>query len=136
MFYQVIGEIAMILHFAFLLYVTLGGFLTWRWPRAFWLHVPVAAYSLAINIVGWECPLTYVENWGRVNAGQSGMGDVGFIDYYLTGIIYPQEHALTAQFLVGTSVAISWIGLFIILWRRRRGAASRNRTDDGTTPRA
>lgn len=56
MVYQVIGETAMILHFAFLIYVTLGGFLTWRWPRTFWLHVPFAAYSLSINLIGWECP--------------------------------------------------------------------------------
>ena len=134
MFYQVIGEIAMILHFAFLVHVTLGGFLAWRWPRLFWVHLPVAAYALAINIIGWKCPLTYVENWGRAKAGQEGMGDAGFIDYYLTGVIYPQEHALPAQFLVGVSVAISWIGLFI-LWRRRREPTPRNHDTDGTTPR-
>lgn len=81
-------------------------------------------------------PLTDVENWGRVNAGQDGMGDVGFIDHYLTGTIYPQEHALTAQFLAGVSVAISWIGFLIILWRRRRGPTPRNHDTDGTTPRA
>ncbi|WP_017615882.1 DUF2784 domain-containing protein [Nocardiopsis salina] len=125
MFYQLVGETAMVLHFAYLAYLVLGGFIAWRWPRTFWLHVPVAAYSLSINIIGWECPLTYVEDWGRVNAGQSGVGDVGFIDHYLTGVIYPPEHAFTAQVLAGVSVAVSWIGVFILWWLRRRRSTDR-----------
>lgn len=119
MFYQVVGETAMVLHFAFVAYVVVGGFLAWRWPSTFWLHLPFAAYSLSINIIGWECALTHVENWGRVNAGQSGMGDVGFIDHYLTGVVYPRDHALTAQILAGVTVAVSWAGLLIL--RRRSG---------------
>ncbi|MBE2997293.1 DUF2784 domain-containing protein [Nocardiopsis sp. HNM0947] len=129
MFYQLVGETAMILHFAYVVYVVLGGFVTWRWPRTFWIHLPVAGYALSINTVGWECPLTHVENWGRVNAGQSGTGDVGFIDHYLTGVIYPQEHALTAKVLAGVSVAVSWAGLFAQVWLRRRHTPERRPAD-------
>lgn len=118
MIYQVIGDTAMILHFAFLVYVTLGGFLAWRWPRMIWPHVAVAAYALGITVIGWECPLTHVENWGRANAGQNGVTEVGFIDHYLTGVIYPAEHLLTVQLLVALSVAVSWAGWFALQRRR------------------
>lgn len=119
MVYQVIGDTAMVLHFAFLVYVTLGGFLAWRWPRMIWPHLIVAAYAFGITVIGWDCPLTHVEEWGRTNAGQNGMAEVGFIDHYLTGVIYPEEHLLTAQLLVALSVAISWLGWFILRGRRR-----------------
>ncbi|GAB3696500.1 DUF2784 domain-containing protein [Nocardiopsis oceani] len=117
MVYRLIGEGAMILHMAFLIYVVIGGFIAWRWPRTFWIHFPVALYAFGITVIGWECPLTHVENWGRENAGQAGLPDVGFIDHYLTGVIYPAEHLLTIQILVGVAVILSWLGL---LYRRRR----------------
>src|SRR5699024_12333952 len=63
MFHQVIGDTAMILHFVFLALVTFGGFLTWKWPRLIWVHLPVAVYALGITVIGWDCPLTHIEEW-------------------------------------------------------------------------
>lgn len=120
MIYRVIGETAMLLHFAFLLYVVFGGFLTWKWPRTVLLHVPIALYGLGIAIVGWTCPLTYVEDWGRENAGQQGgLEGTGFIEYYLAGVIYPQGHLLTLQAVAGVVVLLSYLGALLV-WRRRR----------------
>ncbi|WP_026118737.1 DUF2784 domain-containing protein [Nocardiopsis salina] len=130
MAYQVIGEGAMLLHFAFLVYVTFGGFLAWRWPRTLWAHVPIAAYALGIAVIGWVCPLTHVENWGRRNAGQEGITGTGFIDNYLSGIIYPEGQMIVFELMVGTSVAISWIGVVLIhLYRRHRAPPAPHPTD-------
>lgn len=135
MAYQVIGEGAMLLHFAFLVHVAFGGFLAWRWPRTLWVHVPVAAYAFGIALVGWTCPLTHVENWARVNAGQEGYPGTGFIEHYLAGIIYPQSHLVVFETMVGASVIISWAG-FLLLWRRRHGPTLGSHTTGGTTPGA
>ncbi|KOX07220.1 DUF2784 domain-containing protein [Nocardiopsis sp. NRRL B-16309] len=120
MLYRIIGEAAMVAHAAFILYMAIGGFLAWKWPRTFWIHLGCALYGLSISVVGWICPLTHVENWGRERAGQAGLPDEGFIDHYLTGVIYPQEHLVTVQAGVGAVVIASWTGLALLTLRRRR----------------
>ncbi|MBR8741515.1 DUF2784 domain-containing protein [Nocardiopsis sp. MG754419] len=120
MIFRLIGEGAMVLHMAFLVYVALGGYLAWKWPRAFWPHLACALYGLGITVIGWDCPLTHVENWGRERAGQAGLPPGGFIEHYLTGVVYPTEHLLGAQLLVALSVAVSWAGAAFLLARRRR----------------
>ncbi|WP_216695138.1 DUF2784 domain-containing protein [Dietzia psychralcaliphila] len=117
--YRLIADAAMVLHAAFLVYLVVGGFLAWRWRWAFWPHLSTAAYGLGIATVGWDCPLTHVENWGRASAGQEMLPSSGFIDHYLTGVIYPAEHLFTAQLAVAATVLVSWTGL-AFLHRRSR----------------
>lgn len=119
MTYFLAGHTAMLLHFAFLTFVVFGGFLTWRWPRLFWVHLIVAAYALGIVIIDWPCFLTDIENWARANTGRVIMEN-GFIDHYLTENLYPREHLLTSRFVIAGIVAVSYVGLAVILWRRRR----------------
>jgi hypothetical protein len=112
MAYQLLAELVMLLHFGFLVYVALGGFLAWRWP---WLIVPHVAATVwgALNAtVGVPCPLTAWEDAARRRAGELGLPR-GFIDTYLTGVVYPEEHLLTAQLLVTTLVAVSWAGFLV-----------------------
>ncbi|MFC4561371.1 DUF2784 domain-containing protein [Nocardiopsis mangrovi] len=116
--YRAIADAAMTAHFAFLLYVMFGGFLAWRRPAAFWPHLCFAAYALGIVTIGWPCPLTTLENWARVRSGAAPLR-AGFIDTYLTGVIYPTDQVLTARFVMAGVVAASWAGA-AVLWRRRR----------------
>ena len=121
MVYGVLADLALLLHALFLLYLVLGGFLAWRWPRTIWLHLAVAAWGLGAVVIGYDCPLTGIENWARRRAGQDTLDRGGFIEHYLTGVVYPVEHVVLVQVLAATVVAASWFGL----WRRRR---SRRRT--------
>ncbi|GAA3727206.1 nicotinamide riboside transporter PnuC [Spinactinospora alkalitolerans] len=114
--YLVLGEAAMAVHFAFLAYVAAGGFLAWRWPRAFWPHLACAAYGLGIVIVGWTCPLTVVEQWARTRAGHQGLPEEGFVAHYLTDVVYPERYLLHVQIAVAAVVLLSWAGA---AWRRR-----------------
>ncbi|WP_285728620.1 DUF2784 domain-containing protein [Nocardiopsis sp. ATB16-24] len=120
MLYRLIADTAMVVHLAFLAYVALGGFLAWRLPRMIWPHVACALYGLGITVIGWNCPLTHLENWGRQKAGQTGLPEAGFIDHYVTGIVYPEDHLLTAQLAVAATVAVSWAGYLALTGRRRR----------------
>lgn len=120
MLYRLIADIAMVLHFGFLAYLVVGGFLAWRWGWTIWPHLVTAAYGLGIVVIGWDCPLTHVENWGRANAGGATLPTSGFIDHYLTGVVYPEDDVALAQGLAAVVVLLSWIGFGIIVWRRRR----------------
>jgi hypothetical protein len=117
--YRVLGELVMLLHFAFLAFVAVGGFLAWRRPQLLPAHLAAAAWGLVSATVGVACPLTGWEDALRRRAGQDGLAR-GFIDTYLTGVVYPEEHLLAVQVLVGALVVTSWIG-FAVRARGRSG---------------
>jgi hypothetical protein len=116
--YRILAETAMAVHFLFIVFVVLGGFLAWRWPRVIWLHLAAAAWGLCIVLFDLNCPLTYVEDRAREQAGQSGLSR-GFIDTYLTGVIYPERFLDEVRLLIAVVVAVSYAGV-VIRWRRRR----------------
>lgn len=118
--YHLLAEATMVVHFAFLVYVVTGGFLAWRWPRLIWPHLALAAWGFSTITIGFHCPLTYVENWGRQHAGEQGLPPSGFIDHYIEGVVYPERYTGLIQFLAGTIVVISWIGALVLYLRRRR----------------
>ena len=86
--WRVLADLVVALHFAFIVFVAAGGFLTWRWPRAAWLHGIALTWGLWILATGALCPLTPLETAWRVRAG--GLGYTGgFIERYITPVIYP-----------------------------------------------
>ncbi|WP_039824358.1 DUF2784 domain-containing protein [Nocardia testacea] len=117
MWYRVIADMVAALHLLFIGYVVAGGFLAWRFPRTIWLHGAAAAWGFGTVLVGYDCPLTYAENWARHRAGVSGLPAEGFIDHYLTGVVYPESMLTEVQLLVAAGVLVSWAGLW---WRARR----------------
>lgn len=118
--YQLLAQIVVAAHFLFLGYLTVGGFLAWpaRWRWTALAHVPVVGWGICIVTVGQECPLTYLENWARRQAGQRSLAH-GFVDTYLTGVIYPARYLTEVRLLVGLVIAVSWVGLAIRVGRRR-----------------
>jgi hypothetical protein len=118
--YRFLAEATMVAHFAFLAYVVTGGLLAWRWPKAIWPHLAAAGWGLAITAFGLNCPLTYVEDSARRRAGERGL-TTGFIDHYLTGVVYPARYTGLIQVLVGVVVVGSWAGAVLV----RRRAATR-----------
>ena len=117
---RLLADAVMLVHFGFLVFLTLGGFLAWRYRWVIGLHAAAAGWGLLSVLVGVPCPLTGWENRFRLLAGEQGLPR-GFIDTYLTGVVYPTEYLLTAQLLVGGLVAVSWAGLAV---RSRRGGRS------------
>jgi hypothetical protein len=119
--HRLLADAVMLVHFGFLAFVALGGFLAWRYRRVIVLHAAAVAWGLVSVLLGVECPLTAWEDRFRRLAGEQGLTR-GFIDTYLTGVVYPGEHLLTIQLAIAGLVAVSWIGFAL---RRRRGAVGR-----------
>ena len=122
MVYRVLAEVTMLVHFGFLAYVVVGGFLAWRWPRAIWPHLVAAGWGLSTLVFHQDCPLSLLENWARRAAGLPGLTHRGFIDTYLTGIVYPARDLAAVQTLVAGTVAVSWAGALLLRSARTRSA--------------
>lgn len=108
--YRVLADVVMLVHFGFLAFVALGGFVAWRHRWVLVPHVAAVGWGALTVTVGLACPLTGWENALR-RLGDEAALPRGFIDTYLTGVVYPQEYLPAAQLLVATLVVASWLGL-------------------------
>ena len=117
--YRILASAILVVHLGFLAYVVLGGFLAWRWPRAFWPHLVAAAWGLAVVTVPLTCPLTAAENWARQRAGEPALR-TGFVDRYIEGVLYPARYTHLLQVLVGVLVGGAWLGALLLLRGRKR----------------
>ena len=99
--------------------------LVFRWPRVAWLHVPAAIWGAVVELTGWICPLTPLENRFREVAGRSGYsGD--FVEHYLLPILYPSGLTPRVQLAIGTAVvAMNVLVYGAVILRRRRDLSRR-----------
>ena len=116
--FLITADVVIVIHLAFILFAVLGGFLVWRWRQLAWLHVPAFCWATAIELWGWICPLTPLENWLRERGGKAGY-DTGFIEHYLLPLIYPATLTREVQIVLG--VLVLAINLSIYGWLLRRG---------------
>jgi hypothetical protein len=118
--YRILADATMVVHFAFLGYVVAGGFLAWRCQRAIWPHLAMAGWGFSTLLFHLECPLSLLEDWARRQAGEPGLQRRGFIETYLTGVVYPVGSVVLVQVLAAAVVAVSWVGA-VLRHRRRAG---------------
>lgn len=118
------AEAIVLLHFAFVLFVVLGGLLVLRYRRLAILHLPAVAWGIYIELTGGLCPLTGVENRLRRSAGEAGY-DSGFIEHYIYPLLYPV--GLTPDVQVWLAILLALVNALVYGWiaadylRRRAG---------------
>jgi hypothetical protein len=131
MYHSVVG-LVVVIHFAFVGYVVIGGFLALRWRRTIWLHIAAVIWGIAIAAKRVDCPLTWLERWARARAGMAPLSPDGFIAHYITGVIYPVGWVVGVQLVSFAVVALSWALYFRRHVKRRRHdrAITRDACDD------
>jgi len=133
--YHALVTVILTLHFAYLAYVVLGGFLAWRWPRAIWPHLVALGWGILIVLGLVNCPLTWAEDWARRRAGEAPL-TTGFVDRYLENVIYPPRYVNEARALVALVVLVSWVGAYL-RWRSRAAMRAAERaSQQGKSPAA
>ena len=119
MLYQLAAEAVLILHLSFGAFVVLGGFALPAYPRLAWFHVPTVLWGCVVNLAGWVCPLTPLENWFRGLAGESGYeGD--FIEHYLLPIVYSEGPTGVSGEFLGAFLAVWSLAVYVWVWNRLR----------------
>ncbi len=122
MAYRLLADAVLVLHLGFIVFVVLGGLLV-RWRRGMALvHLPCALYGAAIELWGWICPLTPLENRLRVLGGERGYAG-GFIEHYLVPIVYPGPLSHRTQAGLGVLVIAANVAIYGWALRRARRAS-------------
>jgi len=109
-----LADLAVVLHLAFIVFVAAGGLLVLRWRRLMWLHLAAVAWGGLVELAGWWCPLTFLENRLRSVDGE-GVYDKGFVDHYVVPLVYPETLSRPLQIglgllvLVGNGVFYGWL---------------------------
>ncbi|GLZ33228.1 hypothetical protein Lesp02_54160 [Lentzea sp. NBRC 105346] len=106
---RVLADTVMVLHFALMGFLIVGGFFAWRWRGVIYPHLVIGAWAILSLLVDVKCPLTMLENHFRLQAGQPELSG-GFIDHYIDGVWYPESQSAAVQFVLGTIVIVSWVG--------------------------
>ena len=119
MAYRLLADLVLVLHLAFILFLLLGGLAVARWPRMIWVHVPAALWGVVIELAGWICPLTPLENQLRVRAGESAYSE-SFVEHYLLPIVYPEGLTRNIQLLLAAAVFVVNAAIYVWVFRRRR----------------
>ena len=119
--YSILADFVLMLHVAVVVFVVGGLVLVvvgnirgcWHWVNALWfrlLHLAAIAVVVAQTWLGITCPLTTLESWLRLQAGQSSY-NTGFIEHWFGQLLFynAPSWAFTLVYSVfGLLVAASW----------------------------
>jgi hypothetical protein len=119
MVYHILADFVVGVHTLFVVFVVAGGLLALRWPRVAALHLPAAVWGTLIELQGWICPLTPLENSLREAAGGAGYQG-GFIEHYLLPVLYPAALTRGVQLGLGVSVIAVNVLVYALVLRRIR----------------
>ena len=88
--WQFLAFLVLGIHSLWIVFIALGWIGVYYRPGIAYIHISGLAFALILNLMGWYCPLTYLENYlynlGNIQMGYSG----SFLLNYLERFIYPQ----------------------------------------------
>jgi hypothetical protein len=113
--YSVAADALVIAHLAFIMFVMLGGLLLLKWPRLIYLHLPAVAWGTLVELRGWLCPLTPLEQHYRTLAGETGYSD-SFVQHYLLPLIYPAGLTRDVQTLLAMCVITINLVIYAVMY--------------------
>jgi hypothetical protein len=117
--YRLLGDAVIILHFLWILFILFGLFLGIKYGRFIWVHLGGLIFTFVLNIGGWFCPLTYLENhlYSLYNPKLTYAGS--FIGQYLQKLIYlnvDEAHLRIAAIIWATIN----LGGYALLFKKRK----------------
>ena len=116
--HRVLADLVVWIHLGFVVFVVLGGLLLMKWPRLIGIHLPAVWWGIAIELSGWICPLTPLENWLRHKGGEENY-QFDFVAQYLLPMLYPQGLTRRSQILLGLVVLILNVAIYGWVFGRR-----------------
>ena len=117
--YPVLADLVVLVHLGFVVFVVFGGLLVMKWPGLIRIHLPAVFWGVAIELSGWICPLTPLENWLRHKGGEENY-QFDFVAHYLLPMLYPQGLTRRSQIVLGALVLVVNGAMYGWVLRKRK----------------
>ncbi len=88
MLWKLAADIVVVIHLLWILFIIGGALIGRRIVWVKWVHIGALVFSLALQLFGWICPLTYLEVWLRSRHDPSLAYAGDFIAHYAEGLVY------------------------------------------------
>lgn len=108
------ADAVVVVHLFWILFLILGALPGSRWAWVKWTHLAALAFSIALQVFGWICPLTHLEIWLRSSGGAPPYEGT-FIRHYVEQVVYAEIPR--SALLIGTLIVVA---LSLWLYRRPR----------------
>jgi len=109
--YRLLADLVILVHFGFVVFAVGGGFLTLKWRRFVWIHLAAVIWAVIVELLGWVCPLTPLENWLRSRAGEV-VYNSDFIARWLFPMLYPAGLTRNVQIALGIFVMVVNVAIY------------------------
>jgi hypothetical protein len=119
--YSVLADLVVWTHLVFVGFVVLGGLLVMKWPRLIWIHLPAVMWGVIIELCGWSCPLTPLENWLRSKGRGEGYHS-DFVAQYLLPMLYPQGLTRQSQIVLGALVVAVNVAIYSWIFKSKKSS--------------
>jgi uncharacterized protein DUF2784 len=113
--YRAMAVSVLSLHVVYIAWVIFGALFTRGRPRLAALHVTTLLYGMIIEIFGFWCPLTALEEWLQVRGNVPAYRGP-FVLHYLDAVVYPD---IPSNLLIAGAVAVCILNLGIYARRLR-----------------
>ena len=123
MFYRLAADITVIIHLLWIIFLIFGAFVG-RWHL--WIkrvHIAGLSFAFVIQILGWYCPLTYLEVWLRSLHDNYPHYDGSFIVHYVEKIVYIK---LPENVILIMTVFLVLISASLYLYKPRKSGGHNN----------
>lgn len=113
MIYGILAHFAILLHFVWILFLIFGFIFVLKRSKLVWLHLAGLASALILNLMGWYCPLTYLENYLYSLHDPKLSYTLPFIINYLEKLVYPN---LPEQYIRAGEIAFVFVYTAIYIY--------------------
>ena len=101
--FLVAADAIVVLHLLWIVFLILGALPGRRWVWVKRTHIASLAFSIALQVFSWICPLTHLEVWLRKLGGAQPYEGT-FIRHYAEQLVYAEIPR--AALLIGTLVVV------------------------------
>lgn len=118
MIYRFICDIVILVHLLWIIFIIFGFLVSLKYFKASFLHMGSLVFTFVLNLMGWYCPLTYLENYLYRLCDSNLPYSGSFITNNLEKLIYLDMDE--GYLRIG---AIVWVGLNMggyALWLKKR----------------
>ncbi len=115
MFYKIFADFVVLVHFLWIVFLSLGAIWGVRSKVIRIIHLSGLSFAVLIQLLGWYCPLTHLEVWLRSKHNPVLSYTGSFIIHYLEKIVYLE---LSQVMVFGLTIILCLFNLWIYLARR------------------